>query len=60
MSLESNSRSRYLQFGTVQIPDARCSDREQSVPDLSSCPPNKVGVDKMSPLEKATLQNKRK
>jgi len=40
MSLECSSRSHDLQLCRKMIPDARCSDRERSVPDLSSCPPH--------------------
>jgi len=40
MSLECSSRSHDLQLCRKTIPDARCSDRERCVPDLSSCPPH--------------------
>ena len=40
MSLECCSRSHDFQFCRETIPDTKCSDRERSVPDLSSCPPD--------------------
>jgi len=43
MLLECSSRSHDPQFCRNAIPCTTCSDRERSVPDLSSCPPeNKV------------------